>query len=211
MSSPGTVYLVDDEPDLLKALSRLLGAEGFAVRAFASAEEFLASPRPETVACLVLDVAMPRLDGLQLQGRLLEQGALLPVVFLTGHGDIPMSVRAMKSGAVDFLTKPVQDADFLRAVRAALEVAGARAAENEQVSGIQSCVNRLTPREREVMELVVAGLLSKQIAARLGTVEQTIKVHRMRVMEKMEVQSVAELVRRVGLTSRGSGTGLNQG
>ncbi len=211
MSSPGTVYLVDDEPDLLKALTRLLGAEGFDVRAFASAEEFLASPRHEPVACLVLDVAMPRLDGIQLQDRLIEQGSLLPVIFLTGHGDIPMSVRAMKSGAVDFLTKPVQDADFLRAVRAALELAGARAAENEQVSGIQSCVDRLTRREREVMDLVVAGLLSKQIAARLGTVEQTIKVHRMRVMEKMEVQSVAELVRRVGLISRGPGTGLNQG
>lgn len=211
MSSPGTVYLVDDEPDLLKALTRLLGAEGFDVRAFASAEEFLASPRHEPVACLVLDVAMPRLDGIQLQDRLIEQGSLLPVIFLTGHGDIPMSVRAMKSGAVDFLTKPVQDADFLRAVRAALELAGARAAENEQVSGIQSCVDRLTRREREVMDLVVAGLLSKQIAARLGTVEQTIKVHRMRVMEKMEVQSVAELVRRVSLMSRSPGTGLNQG
>jgi FixJ family two-component response regulator len=195
MSSPSTVYLVDDEPYLLKALTRLLGAEGFAVRAFASAEEFLASPRHEPVACLVLDVAMPRLDGLQLQDRLIEEGSLLPVIFLTGHGDIPMSVRAMKSGAVDFLTKPVQDADFLRAVRAALELAGARAAESEQVSEIQSRVNRLTPREREVMDLVVAGLLSKQIAARLGTAEQTIKVHRMRVMEKMEVQSVAELVR----------------
>lgn len=211
MSSPSTVYLVDDEPDLLKALTRLLGAEGFAVRAFGSAEEFLASPRHEPVACLVLDVAMPRLDGLQLQDRLIEEGSLLPVIFLTGHGDIPMSVRAMKSGAVDFLTKPVQDADFLRAVRAALELAGARAAESEQVSEIQSRVNRLTPREREVMDLVVAGLLSKQIAARLGTAEQTIKVHRMRVMEKMEVQSVAELVRRVGLIPRGPGRGLNQG
>jgi FixJ family two-component response regulator len=211
MSSPSTVYLVDDEPYLLKALTRLLGAEGFAVRAFASAEEFLASPRHEPVACLVLDVAMPRLDGLQLQDRLIEAGSLLPVIFLTGHGDIPMSVRAMKSGAVDFLTKPVQDADFLRAVRTALELAGARAAESEQVSEIQSRVNRLTQREREVMDLVVEGLLSKQIAARLGTAEQTIKVHRMRVMEKMGVQSVAELVRQVSLMSRGPGTGLNQG
>lgn len=117
----------------------------------------------------------------------------------------------MKSGAVDFLTKAVQDADFLRAVRVALEVAGARAAESEQVSGGQYCVSRLTPWEREVMDLEVAGLLSKQIAARLGTVEQTIKVHRMRVMEKMGVQSVAELVRRVGLSPRGPGRGLNQG
>ena len=120
-----------------------------------------------------------------------------------------MSVRAMKSGAVDCLTKPVQDADFLRAVRAALELAGARVAESEQVSGIQSCMERLTPRERKVMDLVVAGLLSTQIAARLGTVEQAIKGHRMRVMEKMEVQSVEELVRRVGLVSRSPGTGLN--
>jgi FixJ family two-component response regulator len=197
MSALGTVYLVDDEPEILKALSRLLGAEGFAVRTFTSAEEFLASSRPEPVACLVLDVAMPQVDGLQLQSRLRGLGSPVPVIFLTGHGDIPMSVRAMKSGAVDFLTKPVQDADFLRAVRSALELAQARVAENEQASEIQSRVNRLTPRERQVMELVVAGLLNKQIAARLGTVEHTVKVHRMRMMEKMEVQSVAELVRRV--------------
>jgi FixJ family two-component response regulator len=197
MSALGTVYLVDDEPDILRALSRLLGAEGFAVRTFASAEEFLASSRPEPVACLVLDVAMPQVDGLQLQSRLRELGSPVPVIFLTGHGDIPMSVRAMKSGAVDFLTKPVHDADFLRAVRSALELAQARVAENEQASEIQSRVDRLTPRERQVMELVVAGLLNKQIAARLGTVEHTVKVHRMRMMEKMEVQSVAELVRRV--------------
>jgi FixJ family two-component response regulator len=140
---------------------------------------------------------MPQVDGLQLQGRLRELGSPVPVIFLTGHGDIPMSVRAMKSGAVDFLTKPVQGADFLRAVRAALELAQARVVENRLASEIQSRVDRLTPRERQVMELVVAGLLNKQIASRLGTVEHTVKVHRMRMMDKMEVRSVAELVRRV--------------
>ncbi len=198
----GTVFLLDDEPGMVKALTRLLTAEGLTVRGFTSARTFLESYRPDELSCLVLDVAMPELSGLELQERLTDGGILLPIVFLTGHGDIPMSVQAVKAGAVDFLTKPVNDADLLRAVRAALQ----RAAE-QRAAGIEMAVLRqryasLTPREREVMAHVVAGQLNKQIAGDLGTGEQTIKVHRARVMEKMAVASLADLVRageRLGL------------
>jgi len=228
----GTVFLLDDEPGMLKALTRLLTAEGFAVRGFTSVNTFLASyraadrracdqigdpvhngrvsvdarsdptgsgpakPTPAAgLSCLVLDVAMPELNGLELQQRLTTAGALLPIVFLTGHGDIPMSVQAIKAGAVDFLTKPVNAADLLRAVHAALQ----RAAEQRDVMAEMAVLRQrhssLTPREREVMGYVVAGQLNKQIAANLGTGEHTIKVHRARVMEKMGVQSLADLVR----------------
>ncbi len=206
MSAPGTVYLVDDEPGMLKALSRLLGTEGFAVQCFRSAADFLANLPPDARGCLVLDVAMPGLDGMKLQQRLVGDGSALPIIFLTGHGDIPMSVRAMKSGAVDFLTKPVRDDDLLAAVRAALKIAEAQAAEMDATTALRARLARLTPREREVMEHVIAGRLNKQIAAALGTGEQTIKVHRMRVMEKMGLESVAELVRaaaRLGVSPRG--------
>ncbi len=201
----GTVFLLDDEPGMVKALSRLLAAEGFTVRGFTSAKTFLESYRADDVSCLVLDVAMPELSGLELQERLTHGGILLPIVFLTGHGDIPMSVQAVKAGAVDFLTKPVNDADLLRAVRAALQ----RAAEQRDVETEMAVLRRryasLTPREREVMAHVVAGQLNKQIAGDLGTGEQTIKVHRARVMEKMAVDSLADLVRageRLGLGKR---------
>lgn len=194
-SPPGTVFLLDDEPGMLKALTRLLTVEGFTVRGFTSAREFLAADRPEELSCLVLDVAMPELDGLELQHRLTRAGVLLPIVFLTGHGDIPTSVRAIKAGAVDFLTKPVNDEVLLHAVQAALQ----RAAEQRDLIAatalLQQRYDRLTPREREVMAHVVAGELNKQIAAQLGTGEQTIKVHRARVMEKMAVASLADLVR----------------
>ena len=193
MIAPGTVYLVDDEPGMLKALARLLGAEGFTVRSFHSAAEFLAEPQPE--GCLVLDVAMPGLDGMELQRRLTAGGSDLPVIFLTGHGDIPMSVRAIKSGAVDFLTKPVKDDDLIRAVGLALELAAARAKERVGAARLRKLYSSLTPREREVMAHVIAGKPGKQIAADLGTGEQTIKIHRMRVMQKMEARSIVELVR----------------
>ncbi len=191
----GIVYVVDDEAGMRKALTRLLRTEQFEVRAFASGREFLAAYRAEEKACLVLDVTMPELDGLELQRRLTHTGLLVPIVFLTGNGDIPMSVRAIKSGAVDFLTKPVNDADLLRAVRSALQLAASRTAEHAARAALASCYATLTPREREVMAHVVAGKLNKQIAADLGTGEQNIKVHRGRVMEKMVVESVAELVR----------------
>jgi FixJ family two-component response regulator len=189
------VHVVDDEAGMRKALTRLLRAEGFEVRAFASAREFLADYRAEESGCLVLDVAMPGLDGLELQRRLMHAGALLPIVFLTGHGDIPMSVRAIKSGAVDFLAKPVNDADLLRAIRAAMHLAVTRRAEQAAMTDLRTRHASLTPREREVMAHVVAGQLNKQIAGDLGTGEHNIKVHRGRVMKKMGVVSLADLVR----------------
>jgi FixJ family two-component response regulator len=189
---------------MLKALTRLLAAEGFTVRSFTSAKAFLESYQPEALSCLVLDVAMPELNGLELQQRLTRAGILLPIVFLTGRGDIPMSVEAIRAGAVDFLTKPVNDADLLRAVWAALQ----RAAEQRELIKATALHRQrysdLTPREREVMAHVVAGELNKQVAYALGIGEHTIKVHRSRVMEKMGVQSLADLVRaaeRLGLGS----------
>ena len=196
MSTPGgIIYVVDDEAGMRKALTRLLRADGFDVRAFASAQDFLAAHRAEETACLVLDVAMPGLDGIELQRRLTHAGALVPIVFLTGTGDIPMSVRAIKAGAVDFLTKPVNDADLLRAVRAALALAASSKIEHAEQAALAERLATLTPREREVMAHVVAGQLNKQIAGDLGTSEQNIKIHRGRVMEKMGVESLADLVR----------------
>jgi FixJ family two-component response regulator len=189
------VYVVDDEARMRKALTRLLRSEGFDVRAFASADDFLAAYRAEETACLVLDVAMPDLDGMDLQRRLTGAGVLVPIVFLTGKGDIPMSVHAIKAGAVDFLTKPVNDADLLCAVRAGLQQAARLKAAHATTAALTARYTSLTPRELEVMTHVVAGKLNKQIAADLGTSEQTIKVHRGRVMEKMGVESLADLVR----------------
>ncbi len=203
MSASGEViYIIDDEAGMRRALTRLLRAEGYVVRAFASAREFLAEDHHKGVACLLLDVAMPDLNVLDLQRQLTQAGILMPIVFLTGTGDIPMSVQAIKSGAVDFLTKPVNDADLLRAVRAALERAGEQRSEIAEAALLGERLAKLTPRELEVMRHVVTGKLNKQIAAELGTGEQNIKIHRGRVMEKMEVESLADLVRaaaRLGL------------
>jgi FixJ family two-component response regulator len=202
MTPVPTVFLLDDEPGMLKALARLLKAEGFTVQAFTSAKTLLESYRPETLSCLVLDVAMPELSGLELQERLTRSGLLVPIVFLTGHGDIPMSVQAIKAGAVDFLTKPVKDADLLRAVRAALQRATEQRDLISEIALLRQRYASLTPRECEVMAHVVAGQLNKQIAGDLGIGEHTIKVHRGRVMEKMGVVSLADLVRaaeRLGL------------
>jgi FixJ family two-component response regulator len=190
-----SVYLVDDEADLRRALTRLLQADGLQVEAFGSAEEFLDNVPTGAAGCLVLDISMPGLDGLQLQERLRDRAATLPVVFLTGQGDIPTTVRAIKAGAVDFLTKPVKAADLLRAVRAGLADAAQALAQAAALEGLQQRATRLTVREREVLSYVIAGRLNKVIADRLGTSEQTIKVHRSRVMEKLEVDSVADLVR----------------
>lgn len=187
----GIVYLLDDEPGIIKALTRLLKPLGFDVRGFTSISGFLSAFQPAARSCLVLDVAMPELDGLNLQKRLTHQGILIPIVFLTGHGDIPMAVSAIKAGAVDFLSKPVRKTDLLRAVNAAL----ARSEEQHDTEALSVRLNLLTPREREVMEHVVAGKMNKQIAAELGTGEQNIKFHRAHVMQKMRVSSLAELVR----------------
>ena len=197
MSSPlsPTVFVVDDYAAGRRSISRLLRAAGFAVTAFASAKEFLAQYDPETRGCLVLDLAMPEISGLDLQGILAGRGSLMPIIFLTAHGDIPKSVQAMKHGASDFLIKPVNDEDLLAAVRVAIEKDSALRRERAEISEIHTRLATLTPREREVLEYVVAGKLNKQIAGELGTVEQTVKIHRAHVMQKMKVQSVAELVR----------------
>ena len=200
-----TVFVVDDYAPVRSSISRLLRVAGFAVAAFASAEEFLTQYDPLIAGCLVLDLAMPSLDGLQLQRLLAKTGSALPIIFLTGEGDIPKSVQAMKQGASDFLTKPVNDEDLLAAVRVAIEKDQALRREHAELSEVRARLATLTPREREVLEYVVTGKLNKQIAGDLGTVEQTVKVHRARIMEKMRVRSVAELVRltqRCGISGR---------
>src|SRR5215510_4748653 len=190
-----TVFVVDDYAPGRRSISRLLHAAGFAVAAFASAKEFLAQFDPQAPGCLVLDLAMPAVSGLDLQNILADKGSLLPIIFLTAHGDIPKSVQAMKHGASDFLTKPVNDEELLAAVRVAIEKDLALRREQAELTEIRARLAMLTPREREVLEYVVAGKLNKEIAGDLGTVEQTVKIHRARVMQKMRVHSVAELVR----------------
>ncbi len=188
------VHLVDDDEGLRKAISRLLRAEGYDVRAFASAAEFLSACRAQEIGCLLLDVLMPGLDGLELQRRLQRSGATVPIVFLTGHGDIAMTVSAIKAGAIDFLTKPAEDADLLRAVRNALDYSAAIREERNEILLIATRYGQLTRREREVLEGVAVGKPNKVIASELGICEQTVKVHRGRVMEKMGVESLADLV-----------------
>ncbi len=195
MNPGATVFLVDDEPGMLKALGRLLLAEGFAVRAYTSAEEFLKAHQATEAGCLVLDVAMPGIDGLELQQRLTLSGSKMSIVFLTGHGDIPMSVRAIKAGAVDFLTKPVNDAQLLTAIQSALSKAEAQHKMLSGTAALRERLERLTRRERQVLDHVIAGKTNKQIANELFTGEQNIKVHRRRVMDKMCAGSLAELVR----------------
>jgi FixJ family two-component response regulator len=191
-----TVFVVDDDVSVRKSLVRLLKSMGYPARPYASAWEFLEDWRNEPApGCLVLDVQLPGLNGLELQEKLRGLALPIPIIFITGHGDIPMSVRAMKAGAVDFLAKPFQDEDLLRAVEEAIARDEERHAEHREREAVAGLYAALTPREREVMSLVVVGLPNKRIAAELGTAEKTIKVHRGRVMEKMKVKSVAELVR----------------
>ena len=192
---PATVFVVDDDAAVLKGIARLLRSSGFHVVTFSSPWGFLEQYDSRIPGCLVLDVAMPGLDGLELQSALTTKGSSIPIIFLTGHGSIPMSVRAMKRGALDFLTKPVNGEDLLRAVETATAADRQQRQADSELNEIQARLNSLTPREREVLEHVVSGQLNKQIASDLGTVEKTIKVHRARVMEKMKVQSLAELVR----------------
>jgi FixJ family two-component response regulator len=194
--TPGpTVFVVDDDEAVRKAVSRLLRSARIAVAVFASPREFLAQYNPAAPGCLVLDMAMPDFNGLQLQTALTEKGSILPIIFLTGHGDVSKSVQAMKQGAFDFLSKPVKDKDLLTAVRAAIERDAVARQEQTQLSAIRARLDSLTPREREVLEHVVAGKLNKQIAGDMGITEATVKMHRAHVMAKMKVQSVAELAR----------------
>ena len=197
MNDARTVFLVDDDPSVRRALTRLIKAAGYNVQPFASAREFLEfwDVAQGKTACLVLDVRMPGLSGLDLQRELQARNTLLPIIFVTSHGDIPMTVKAMKDGAVDFLPKPVKDSVLLNSIDQALARAELEIVERQELENLQKRLDTLTPRERDVMKLVVRGLLNKQLAFELGTVEKTVKVHRARVMEKMEVQSLAELVR----------------
>jgi len=195
-NEPGTtVFLVDDEPEILKALSRALRAAGWRVETFASAEDFLERHDRGKDGCLVLDVTMPGLDGLGLQRHLSEIGNSLPIVFLTGHGDIPMSVRALKAGAADFLTKPVPARALIAAVRAAIEQDSRARRSRSATAALRQRLATLTPREREVLAALAVGKLNKQIAGDLGVVEQTVKFHRARIMERMQAKTVAELMR----------------
>jgi FixJ family two-component response regulator len=202
-----TVFLVDDDAGVLKGLSRLLRARGYDVQAFASPQAFLAGHDASIAGCAVFDVSMPGLDGLELQQALSGSGSQRPVIFLTGKGDIPTSVRAMRAGAVDFLTKPVNDDGLLAAIARAVKHDADTRHASAELTSINARFATLTPREREVMTHVIAGRLNKQIAGDLGTVEKTIKVHRGRVMEKLGVRSVADLVwlaEKAGISRAGS-------
>jgi FixJ family two-component response regulator len=202
--TPPVVFVVDDEPLILAALTRLIRAAGFDVQTFASAQQFLDAARPDALGCLVLDVRLPDANGLDLQHKLTAAHVDLPVIFITGHGDIPMSVRAMKAGAVEFLTKPFKDQDLLDALRDALARNQSARQQRAELARMQARYELLTPREREVFPLVTQGFLNKQIAADLGTSEKTVKIHRAQVMHKMAANSVADLVRmadKLGLTS----------
>ena len=193
-----TVYVVDDDPSVRKSVSRLLRTAGYEVEAFASADDFLAHPPASEPGCLLLDLRMPGRDGLELQEALAAARKRIPIIFVSGHGDVPSSVRAMKGGAVDFLTKPYSAEDLLEAVARAMAKEKRERREEAQLVELEGRARSLTPREGDVLRLVVRGLLNKQVAAELGISEKTVKVHRARVMQKMRADSMADLVRMAG-------------
>jgi RNA polymerase sigma factor (sigma-70 family) len=195
MSQAPVVFVVDDDPSVRSSLKFLISSVGLQVESFDSADALLQRKLPDAPSCLVLDVRLRGLSGLDFQRELAARNCHMPIIFITGHGDIPMSVRAMKAGAVEFLTKPFRDQDLLDAVRIALAKDRERCERKKEVSDLKERFNSLTPREQEVISMVVSGMLNKQIADQLGTAENTVKVHRSRAMEKMHAQSVAGLVK----------------
>ena len=198
MSQGPVVFVVDDDPSIRSSLKFLMSSVGLQVEGFDSADALLKRNLPDAPSCLVLDVRLRGLSGLDFQRQLAARNCRIPIIFITGHGDIPMSVRAMKAGAVEFLTKPFRDQDLLDAVRIALAKDRERCERKKEVSDLKERFNSLTPREQEVISMVVSGMLNKQIADQLATAENTVKVHRSRAMEKMQAQSVAELVKMIG-------------
>jgi RNA polymerase sigma factor (sigma-70 family) len=205
MTGAPIVFVVDDDPSVRSSLKFLLSTVGLQVESFDSADAFLHKKAPEAPSCLVLDVRLPGLSGLDFQGELAARNSRIPIIFLTGHGDIPMSVRAMKAGAVEFLTKPFRDQDLLDAVRIALERDRARREQDKDVTILQRRFDSLTSREQEVISMVVSGMLNKQIADQLGTAESTVKVQRSRAIEKMQAESLVDLIRMIGKLKGPSG------
>ncbi|MFZ0095296.1 MAG: response regulator transcription factor [Pseudolabrys sp.] len=189
------VFVVDDDASVREALGSLIRSIGLRVEAFASAQEFFAAKRPDAICCLILDVRLPGVSGLDFQAELTKAKIQIPIIFITGHGDIPMSVKAMKAGAVEFLTKPFRDQDLLDAIQVALERARAGHANEKALSELRAKFETLTPREQEVMAWVTGGLLNKQVAAEIGVTEITVKVHRGKVTRKMGAKSLADLVK----------------
>lgn len=198
MTQPASiVFVVDDDPSVRRAIKVLLESVGLAVELFGSAKEFLISRRADAPSCLVLDIRLPGVSGLDFQRQLADAKINIPIIFISAHGDVPMSVRAMKAGAIEFLTKPFRDQDLLDAVQVALERDRARRKREAETATLRERFESLSPREREVVAMVVSGMLNKQTAAELGTTENTVKVHRSRAMEKMQAQSLAELVKMI--------------
>jgi len=198
MSEPESiVFVVDDDPSVQRAIKRLIGSVGLQVEVFGSAQDFLARNNPDVPSCLVLDIRLPGMSGLDFQRQLADANLHIPIVFITAHGDIPMTVRAMKAGAVEFLTKPFRDQDLLDAIQLALENDRERRRIDAEMASLRERFESLSPREREVVDLVVTGMLNKQIAAQLGTAENTVKVHRSRAMGKMRADSLPDLVKMI--------------